>query len=61
MATGISQNNENFKMWDKVQMVVLLIFTKHSRDTISVGEKNDTLAVLSTLLTRKTQWTHYME
>ena len=61
VATDISQNNENFKMWDKVQMILISSRTKLSRDTIFVGDKNDTIAALTILLTRKIQWTHYME
>ena len=61
MATEISQNNGNFKMWDKGQMIVILSRTKYAKDTIFVGDKSDTLEALKNLLTRKTQWTDYME
>ena len=61
MVNDISQNNVNFKMWDKGQMIEILSCTKRARYTIFVGDKNYTLAALSTLLTRKTQWTDYME
>ena len=61
MATEISQNNANFKMWDKGQMIVILSRTKRAKDTICVGDKNDTLHALRLLLTMKTQWTDYME
>ena len=57
MATEISQNNGNFKMWYKGQIKVILSRTKCARDTINVGDENHTLLVLGTLLTRKTQWT----
>ena len=61
MATEISLCNSNFNMWDKGQMIVILSRTKYAKDTIFVGDKNDTLAALKNLLTRKTQWTDYME
>ena len=61
MATEISQNNANFKMWDKGQMIAILSHTKKAKDTIFVGDKNDTLHALKLLLTMKTQWTDYME
>ena len=61
MATEISLCNSNFNMWDKGQMIVILSRTKKAKDTIFVGDKNDTLAALKHLLLRKTQWTDYME
>ena len=61
MATEISLCNSNFNMWDKGQMIVILSRTKYAKYTIFVGDKNNTLAVLKNLLTRKTQWTDYME
>ena len=48
-------------MWDKGQMIVILRRTKFVKNTIFVGDKNDTLGALTQLLTRKTQWTDYME
>ena len=61
MATEISLCNSNFNMWDKGQMIEVLSRTKYAKDTIFVGDKNDTLAALKNLLTRKMQWTDYME
>ena len=61
MATEVSLSNGNFKMWDKGQMIVILSRTKKAKDTIFVGDKNDTIAALKALLTQKTQWTDYME
>ena len=60
-ATDISQNNGNLNMWDKGQMRVIFSCKKRARDTIFVGDKNNTLTAFSTLLTRKTQWTDYMK
>jgi predicted GIY-YIG superfamily endonuclease len=61
MAIEISFANSNFKMWDKGQMIVITSRTRMAQDTIFVGDKNDTLNALRHLLTRKTQWTDYME
>ena len=61
MATEISRINANFKIWDKGQMIVILSRTKYASNTIFVGDKNDTLTALKDLLTRKTQWTDFME
>ena len=61
MVTEIPHNIGKFKMWDKGKMIVILIRTKHARDTIFVGDKNNKISALSTILTRKTQWTDYME
>ena len=61
MSTEISQTHGEFKMWDKGQMIVILSRTKYAKDTIFVGDKNDTLNALKNLLTRKTQWTDYMD
>ena len=61
MATEVSLSNCNFKMWDKGQMIVILSRSKYAKDTIFVGDKNDTIAALKALLTQKTQWTDYME
>ena len=61
MATEISRTDGNFKMWDKGQMIVILSRTKSAANTIFVGDKSDTLRALKDLLTRKTQWTDYME
>ena len=61
VAIEISQQNSNFKMWDKGQMVVVTSRTKLGKDTIFVGNKNDVLKSLKFLLTRRTQWTDLMD
>ena len=60
-ATEVSFTNSNFSMWDKGQMIVIISRTKSGKDTIFVGNKDDTLKALKSLPTRKTQWTDYME
>ena len=42
-------------------MVVMLSRTKKAKESIFVGDKNNTLMALKDLLTRKTQQTDYME
>ena len=39
MATEISRNDANFKLWDKGQMIVILSRTKLAKNTIFVGDK----------------------
>ena len=46
MATEVSSSNDNFKMWDEGQIIVILSRTKHTKDAIFVGDKNDTITTL---------------
>ena len=50
MATSISMNNSNFELWDKGQLVVILSRTKHAKDSIFVGPKEETLSAFKQLL-----------
>ena len=61
MATEISSSNVKFAIWDKGQLVVILSRTNFAKDTIFVGDKNETLRTLKQLLLRKTQWTDFIE
>ena len=61
MATEISTSNPYFKLWDKGQLVVIISQTMFAKDTICVGQKNETLNVLRQLLMQNTQWTDFME
>ena len=61
IAVEISLRNKNVKMWDKGQMVANASRTKEATHTIFVGDKNDTILALKSLLSRKTQWIDYME
>ena len=61
MATTISYSDHNFNMWDKGQLVVILSRTKSAKDSIFVGPKNETLQAFRDLLTKKTQWSDYIE
>ena len=61
MATEISLADPDFKIWDKGQLIVILTRTKRAEDTIFVGNKQDTLDALKTILLSRTQWTDYIE
>ena len=61
MATEISLANPNFNIWDKGQLIVILTRTKKAKDTIFVGNKQDTLDALKNLILTRTQWTDYIE
>ena len=61
IATTFSVNDPNFSMWDKGQLLVIISRTRHAKDTIFVGEKNDTLNALVQILRVRTQWTDHME
>ena len=61
IATTISMNNRNFSLWDKGQLLVLISRTKEAKNTIFVGEKEDTLKALECILKTRTQWTDHME
>lgn len=61
MATEISLNDPQFRLWDKGQLVVILSRTKRAKNTIFVGSKEDTLATLKNILLKRTQWCDYMD
>ena len=61
MATTISNNDPNFNLWDKGQLIVILSRTKVAKNSIFVGPKTETLNAFRQLLTTRTQWTDYIE
>ena len=61
MATSISTKDSNFELWDKGQLVVLISRTKHAKDSIFVGSKQDTLDAFKQLILQRNQWTDYVE
>ena len=61
MATSISTKDSNFELWDKGQLVVLISRTKHAKDSIFVGPKQDTLDAFKQLILQRNQWTDYIE
>ena len=48
-------------MRDKGSMIVILSHIKYARDIIFVRDKNKKISALIILLTRKTQWTDYID
>ena len=60
IATKISRKNSNFIMRDKGKMIVILRRTKLAKNTVFVGDKNDTQGALRQVLTGKSQWTDHM-
>ena len=61
MATEISSADPDFHIWDKGQLIVILTRTKFAKDSIFVGNKQETLDALKTILLTRTQWTDYIE
>ena len=61
MATEINQNDPDFNIWDKGQLVVILTRTKKAKDTIFVGNKHETLNALKSFFLSRTQWSDYIE
>ena len=60
MAMKISNNDPQFSLWDKVQLVVILGRTKRAI-SFFVGNKSDTLDRLKSILIKKRQWCEYMD
>ena len=61
MASMISTTDKHFGLWDKGQLIVILSRTRDPSKTIFVGDKEDTLRAFRALLTKRTQWTDFME
>ena len=61
IATEISATDPNFRMWEKGQLIVLISRTRLGKDTIFVGNKQNTLKALKNLLTKKTMWNDFVE
>ena len=61
MATEITKSDPDFNIWDKGQLIVILTRTKKAKDTIFVGNKQETLDALKSILLSRTQWTDYIE
>ena len=53
VATEISMKNNQFKLWDKGQAVVLMSRTNFGKDLIFVGDKNDTIKALVNLINNR--------
>ena len=60
MATSISASNKLLKLWDRGQLIAILSRTRLMKNTIFVGDKQDTIAGLKLFLTKRTQWSDYV-
>ena len=61
IVTEISNEKNEFNLWDKAQAVVLLSRTRLGSDIIFVGDKHNTINSLASLIKTKSQWMNYME
>ena len=60
-AMQISDSDPNLRWWDKAQVIVALSRTKVGKNTIFVGDQEDTINALARLICQKNQYTDYME
>ena len=61
VVTGISNDHNELKLWDKGQVIVLLSRTEEGKNIIFVGGKQDTINSLTSLIQSSNQWMNYME
>lgn len=61
MATSVSNVIKQLRLWEKGQLIVLISRTRTMKNTIFVGSKSDTIAGLVELLTKRSQWSNYMD
>ena len=61
VVTEISNDHNELKLWDKGQVIVLLIRTEEGKNIIFVGGKQDTINSLTSLIQSSNQWMNYME
>ena len=61
MAVSVSDSQDQFKLWDSGQLIVILSRTRIMKNTIFVGPKQETIRGLISLLTKRTQWIDYMD
>lgn len=60
LITSVSTTNPMYRLWEKEQAVVLLSRTFTARDIIFVGDTEDTVRALATLIQMRTQYTEYI-
>ena len=61
MALSVSDSQDQFKLCDSGQLIVILSRTCTMKNTIFVGPKQETIRGLISLLTKRTQWIDYMD
>ena len=50
-----------FLLWDRDQLIVILLHTRVIKNTNFVGPKNETIRGMKILLTQRTQWCYYIK
>ena len=50
-----------FSLWDRGQLIVILLRTRIMKNNIFVGPKNETIRELKIMLNQRTQWCDYIE
>ena len=61
MAMSLSDTKKSFSLWDRGQLLVILLRTRIMKNTILVGPKNETTHGLKLLLNKRTNWCYYIE
>ena len=61
LITRVDANEEDYKLWEKEQVVVLLSRTHFAKDIIFVGSKRSTSEALASLLLKRSQFSDYMD
>ena len=61
VVTQVSMDDCQYMLWDKAQAIVLLSRTKVGSNIIFVGNSNDTVRALASLIKNTNQWMNYME
>ena len=61
IATEISTEGNDFRLWDKSQSIVMLSRTRVGSNIIFVGNNNDNLNSLSSMIKPTNQWMKYTE
>ena len=57
----VSDIEKLFSLWDRCQLIVILLRIRIMKNTISVGLKNETISGLKIMLTQRTKWCDYIE
>ena len=57
----VSDTEKLFSLWDRGQLIVILLRTRIMKNTIFVGPKNETICGLKLMLKQITQWCDYIE
>jgi predicted GIY-YIG superfamily endonuclease len=60
LATSVSTTHSEYRLWEKEQAVVLLSRTFRAKDIIFVGNKEDTINALASLVQRRSQYSDYI-